>query len=142
MKKTVWVPVVVGALCAIVFFFVGKSVGASGAASSARSAFASSTRGGFAGRAGAGGGFAAGQIVSLSANSMTIQLANGNSEVVFYSSSTQIVAPQTVPVSSLKAGSQVMVGGTTNSDGSVTASTIQVRTGSSTFGGGPRTQGQ
>lgn len=74
-----------------------------------------------------GGGLAVGTVLTIGSSSITLQLANGNSEVVFYSSSTPVSVPTTVSVSTLKAGANVMVAGTSNSDGSVTAQTIQVR---------------
>jgi Domain of unknown function (DUF5666) len=103
---------------------------------SARGDFASSTRGGFAGRN--GGGFVAGQIVSVASGTMVVQMPNGNSANVFFSGSTQIVKPQLTSASALSPGAQVMVGGTTNADGSVSATTIQIRTGSSTSAFGNR----
>jgi len=86
---------------------------------------ASTTRRG----AGSGGGFVAGQISAMDSSSITLQLPNGNSEVVFYSSSTSVTEPTVVPVSNLTVGTNVMIGGTQNSDGSLTAQSIQVRTG-------------
>jgi hypothetical protein len=133
---------IVWLLIAIVALVGGWYYGKTASASSAgrTGAFASSTRAGFAGRAAAGGGFVAGQVLSLGSQSFTVQLANGNSEVVFYSSSTSVVQPTVVPVSDLVVGANVMIGGTTNSDGSVTAQTIQIRpagsTGAGGFGGG------
>lgn len=134
----VWAIVAVAALAG--GFFWGKSMAASSMANrTGRGAFSSSTAGtGFAGprggAPGAGGGFTAGQIISLSGDSMTVQLANGNSVNIFYSSSTQVIIPEPAPVSSLKTGSNVIIIGTKNSDGSMTASSIQVRNGSSTLG--------
>lgn len=102
---------------------------------------ASGTRGGFGGRTGAGGGFVAGQVASVGSSSMIVDLPNGNSEVVYYSGSTQIIKPSPAVPSDLQPGTMVMIGGTTNSDGSVTAQSIQIRNGSSTPGGlgAPRT---
>ena len=65
---------------------------------------------------------------------------NGNSQVVFYSSSTQVMKPTIVPASTLGAGTRVMIGGTANSDGSLTAQSIQVQTGSG-FGGSGNASG-
>src|SRR5579864_9330528 len=48
-----------------------------------------------AGINGNGGGFVAGKIISKDAQSITIQLPNGNSEVAFYSPSTQIMVTKT-----------------------------------------------
>ena len=87
--------------------------------------FASSTRGGFGGAR--GGGFVTGSILSKDAQSLTVQLANGNSEVVFYSSSTSVIKPMPASVGDLAVGTNVIVGGAQNPDGSVTAQTIQVR---------------
>ena len=137
MKKyklhIVWAIVVIAAL--VGGFFWGKSAGASAslaarAGGAGRFAFASSTAGGFAGRtgaAGAAGGLTVGQVTALGSDSFTLQLANGNSENIFFSSSTQIVEPQPVSISAIQSGTNVMITGTANSDGSMTATTIQVR---------------
>jgi hypothetical protein len=125
---------IIWAVIAIVALVGGIFYGKSGTASQAASgrSFASSTRNGI-GRA-AGGGFVSGQIISVDANSMTVSLANGNSQVVFYSSSTQVMKPTIVPATSLTTGARVMIGGTANSDGSLTAQSIQVQAGGG-FGG-------
>jgi hypothetical protein len=126
----IWVIIAIAALAG--GFFWGKSAGGSsstaGRAEAGRFAFGSSTTA-FAGRgaAGAVGGFTTGQVLSINANSLTLQLANGNSENVFFSSSTQVIVPQPTSIASVQTGTTVMVSGATNSDGSVTASTIQLR---------------
>lgn len=94
--------------------------------------FSSSTRAKFGsgvgvGAAGAGMNLTAGQVSALGSSSLTLQLANGNSEVVLYSSSTEVTKPTMVPISELTSGSNVMIGGIANSDGSFTAQSIQVR---------------
>ncbi len=127
---------IVWLIIAIVAFVGGMYYGKSTVSSSfaGRGSFASSTRS-LGSRT--GGGFVTGQIVSADAQSLTVQLANGNSEVVFYSSSTSVVKPSPASASDLTPGTTVMIGGTQNSDGSVTAQTIQVRTANSpSFGGG------
>jgi hypothetical protein len=128
----VWIIIAVAALAG--GFLWGKSVGTSSSTTAARTgagrfAYGSSTSA-FAGRAGLGGSTgagAAGQVLSINADSLTLQLANGNSENVFFSSSTQVIVPTPTSISSVQTGTMVMVVGTTNSDGSVTASTIQLR---------------
>lgn len=111
-------------------FYWGKaSTTASRGSFAGAGTLGSSTRR-FAGAGGAGtagGGIAVGTVTAIDSSSITLQLANGNSEVVFYASSTPVSEPTTVPVSALKVGTNVMVAGTSNSDGSVTAQTIQVR---------------
>ena len=82
-----------------------------------------------------------GQISQMDSSSITLQLPNGNSEVVFYSSSTEVTEPTTVPVSQLSVGSNVAIGATQNSDGSLTASSIQVRPAGVPGGNGGRQGG-
>ncbi len=139
MKKykvhIVWAIIVIIALVGGIFY------GKGGASSqTAGKSFASSTRSG-ALRTGTGGGFVSGQIISVDADSMTVSLANGNSQVVFYSSSTQVMEPTIVPASTLVAGTRVMIGGTANSDGSLTAQSIQVETGTSAPAGAGSSSG-
>ena len=134
MKKykvhIIWAIIVVIAL--VGGFMYGKSI--NGTKSLAGNS-TSSTRGTFAGRGGAGGGFVTGTVASIDSASITLQLPNGNSEVVFYSSSTSVTEPTVVSVSKLAVGSTVMVGGSSNADGSLTAQTIQVSTGNAGFRG-------
>ncbi len=113
---------IIWAVAAAVLFvgglFYGKSMAPTGPV----------TRAGFTGpRTSPAGGFVAGEITSLASSSLTLQLANGNSVVVFYSTSTTVSKPTTVPAAALTTGTSVMVGGTQNSDGSLTAQSIQVR---------------
>ena len=113
-------------------FFWGKASGAATRAAGFVGAYSSSTRS----RSGAaGGGVVTGTIATMGSSSITLQLANGNSEVVFYSTSTPVSEPTTVSANTLKVGTTIMVGGTSNSDGSLTAQTIQVRPAGTTNGG-------
>jgi len=139
MKKytvhIVWLVVVVVAFVGGMYY--GKAAAPAGVGGRTGLLGASSTRGGFAGRASTGGGFTAGTITAIDSQSITLQLPNGNSQIVFYSSSTSVSEPQPVAPGALVTGAMVTVGGTANSDGSLTAQTIQVRpAGSSGFGGG------
>ena len=116
-------------------YFWGKAgATASRAGFAGAGVYGSSTRR-FAGGA-TGGGFTTGQIAQIGSDSMTLQLANGNSQIVFYSSSTPVSEPTVVSPSTLKVGANVMVGGTSNSDGSLTATTIQVRAAGASGGNG------
>lgn len=113
-------------------FFWGKASGTASRAAGFAGAYSSSTRR-TAGVA-AGGGLVTGQIATIESSSITLQLANGNSEVVFYSTSTPVSEPTMVSVNTLKVGTTIMVAGTSNSDGSLTAQTIQVRPAGTTNG--------
>ncbi len=106
----------------------------------------SPARGQFAGQAGQGrmggvngrnmNGFAAGAILSKDANSITVQLggqggsANGSStgtRIVLMGTSTQVGKFTAGSAADLTVGQEVLVSGTPNTDGSITATQIQIR---------------
>jgi len=95
----------------------------------------------FAGRSGANGqGFGGrfgganganfspvrGQILSISDNSITVKQQDGTTKIVVVSSTTAFANTQKAEKTDLKTGDNVMVEGTTNSDGSVTASNVSI----------------
>lgn len=73
-----------------------------------------------------GGGFTAGSIVSKDATSITVKLSDGSTKLVLYSGSTTIGQFTTGTANDLATGKEVTVTGTTNSDGSITATRIQI----------------
>ena len=100
----------------------------------ARGSFAQmgSGYGGVTGRAGGRGGmtnsgFASGSILSKDATSITINMRTGGSKIVLLSDKTQVVKAATGTLDDLIVGGNVTVTGTANSDGSVTAESVQVR---------------
>ena len=81
--------------------------------------------GGFT-RSQAGGGFVSGEILSMDAESMTIKLPDGGSKLVFFSEVSKINKMTEGSSADLTTGTTITVTGTSNDDGSVTASTIQI----------------
>lgn len=67
-----------------------------------------------------------GDIINTDNNSTTIKLQDGSSKIILIGSSTVINKTATGSASDLSAGTRVVIFGTANSDGSVTASNINV----------------
>lgn len=135
MNKKFIIPGAVAIVGLVIGFGVGYFV-PHGASASARGQFGSA--GQFAVRPGArtgAGGFTAGQILSAANGSITIEQENGSStEIVLVSPSTQVLKTTSGSTADLTAGTQVVVTGTSNSDGSLTAQSIQIRSAGAAFG--------
>lgn len=134
-KSNIIIVVLVVIIVAIAAFFGGVKYQEMHAAKNPTNMMfgAQGQRGQFAQRFGKGGGpggFAGGavmgQIVSADAKSITVKMQDGSSKIVNLSSSTKISKTDTASSSDLKTGQTVAVFGTTNSDGSVTAQTVQL----------------
>ncbi len=132
-KKIVFI--VVGIIVLVGVFFIGMSFG-----KSQTTAGGANRTGQFSGmnrnNRTAGGGFVSGQIISKDANSITVQIMNGDptatntstgSKIIFLDTSTAISKMATGSLNDLATGTEVSVTGTTNADGSITAKSIQIR---------------
>jgi hypothetical protein len=87
------------------------------------------TVGGFRGMGGnnRGNDFVLGEIISKDDASITVKLLDGGSKIVFFSNSTSITKSTDGAFGDLETGKTIMINGITNSDGSVTATNIQIR---------------
>ncbi len=122
-------------------FFAGKHVEATaGAAPGTRFGQMGMYAGGMRGmRGGMNGGFVSGQILSKDATSITVALrgtteaslgtqTGAGSKIVFLGDNTKIMKTVDGTLADLADGKDVVVTGTPNQDGSITATSIQIRT--------------
>lgn len=72
------------------------------------------------------GGAVTGSILSMDDKSITVKLPDGSSKIVLFSDSTTYSDTQKAAKTDLKVGSEVAVFGAPNSDGSVTATNVQI----------------
>lgn len=139
--------IILAVVIAVGLFYGGTKFGEmrmsgarSGMASSQFGGRTSGTAGGFAGRTGqasgrfnvANGGATAGQVISMDDKSITVKLPDGGSKIIFTSPSTTVLKFEQGTIADVSVGTNVSVQGSANTDGSVTAQSIQIRPATST----------
>lgn len=77
--------------------------------------------------AGGMGGFVNGEVASKTNSGFTVKLRDGGSKVVVVASSTTIGKMASGSIDDISEGTGIVVTGTSNSDGSITATTVQIR---------------
>ncbi|MFA6526208.1 MAG: hypothetical protein WCT26_02215 [Candidatus Buchananbacteria bacterium] len=78
-------------------------------------------------RQAAGASFVNGDIIAKDDKSVTIKMRDGGSKIVFFSSTCEVGKFVSGAITDLSVGNSVMINGKTNTDGSVTATSIQIR---------------
>lgn len=73
------------------------------------------------------GGSTMGEILKSDAQSITIKLPNGGSQIIFFSDTTKLSKSVDATKDDLKVGQTIQINGTPNTDGSIAATTIQLR---------------
>ena len=68
-----------------------------------------------------------GEVIAQDDKSVTIKLAAGGSQIIFLSDSTQITKSANGVIGDLTAGTQVSASGSKNADGSLSATSVQIR---------------
>lgn len=125
-------PILVGIVAAVVFaaagFLGGMQYQKSQVSPMARQFAAGATGAGNRGLGGTRGGFSpvAGEIISADDKSISVKLQDGSSKIVILSDKTTINKTQPGAKTDLTSGVKVAVFGTTNTDGSVTATNVQI----------------
>jgi hypothetical protein len=130
--KHIAILVVVGLAIGGVAFYGGMQVAKAGVNPSPTRSF-----GGAQGQRGQGAAFAPGgrnaggvtngQILSKDATSLTVKLRDGGSKIVFYSASTTVSKMTDGSMADVTQDTNVMIMGTPNADGSLTAQSVQLR---------------
>lgn len=137
-NKHVVITIVIAVVVGAAGFFGGTAYGKAHAAGTARPGTGQFNRTGAAGnrRFGNGNDFVNGTVLSKDNNSITVQMrtlpgsassTSGGSKIVILSGSTQISKAATGTLDDISVGSDVTAVGTDNSDGSMTAQTVQLR---------------
>lgn len=133
--KNVFVVIVVVAVCAGAFY-AGMQYGGRGGSGAngqrnnmagARGQQFGGPQGGQRGAVRANGGFVNGEIIAKDDKSITIKMQDGGSKIVFLSTTAQISKTTEGSANDLVVGKQVSVIGSVNSDGSVSAQSVQIR---------------
>lgn len=132
MKNNQWIITIIAVIIVGVGGFFGGMQYQKSQRSSAFAGFAGGQGGQFRRFGGANGQAGntrpvTGQILNVDSNSITVKMPDGSSKIVLLSGTTPIMEATSASAQALTPGKNVMVLGNANSDGSITATNIQIR---------------
>ena len=123
-KKTAIISLIIIAVA----FYGGLRYGRSGTSSIGSNNRSFSGQGGLTRRSfNNSGGVIRGDIIKKDSQSVVVALPVGGSQIIWYSTSTQVQKTIAATVDDLSIGQTVMINGSANSDGSLSANSIQLR---------------
>ena len=125
--KTKIIAVVVLVTVAIGSYFIGAQSGKSSVNDFAKSRAAGFASRGENGARANGSGSTMGKILSIDSDSLTVSLQDGGSKIILLGASTPVQKTVEGTIKDLAVGTNIVVFGTANSDGSETATSIQIR---------------
>ena len=126
-KKMVTLLIIVAVIVGGLGFFGGDAYASHKAANAMAAGPSLSFRNGGRGSSQRMGGFLGGQVIAKDPTSLTITTKDGSSKIVFVTAATPVMKEVQAQSSDVSIGQNITVIGTTNTDGSVTATSIQVR---------------
>lgn len=125
MNKSIPITIIAAIIFGAAGFYGGMLYGTS--KSSSNSAAAGNRPAGMQnGNASSTGSIVYGQIISADGTSMTVKTSDSGSKIVFFSATSKISKNVDAQTSDLAVGQTVMASGTTNSDGSISAKTVEI----------------
>jgi len=77
-------------------------------------------------------GILSGEVTAKDNETITVKTKDGGSRIIFYSHSTAITKSTSGTIHDVAAGANLMITGSTNTDGSLTATIIQIRSAAET----------
>jgi hypothetical protein len=129
MKKTITIAVIAVVVVGAAAFWGGMKFGQSSGAKRMGQGFQQGmgTAGGGLKGIRTGANFINGEIINKDDKSITVKMRDGGSKIIFLSNATEFSKFATGTAADLNIGTSVMANGNTNSDGSITAQSIQIR---------------
>ena len=127
MNKTIIITAIVALGIGLGGGYAAAKVSAPATTSGSNTSFARGSARGLRGGNQSANGFIAGTVAKENSESLTIDTRDGNSHLVLLTPATSVFKSVAGSLTDVTIGSTVTVSGSTNSDGSISADSIQLR---------------